>query len=60
MEDHWTQNVHFNVLYSFCLKIYSILRIIQRDFITNIHRSSCEVTVVLVKDYSHLNFFNRF
>jgi len=47
-KSYWTQNVGFDFLYNFCLKIFFILRRNKRDTITNVHRSPCKVPVILV------------
>ena len=51
-----------------CVLIFSIilpetfftLRIIRRDIVKNVCRSSCKVPVFLVRFYLHLHLLNRF
>ena len=42
------------------IKLFLILERLQRDSITNVHRSSCKVTVILVRVQSNLNFLDIF
>jgi len=41
-------------------EIFLILRRIQRDIITNVHRSSCKVPVIFVRLQGNLNFLDIF
>ena len=54
-EEATGHEVCFNFLYNFCLR-HLILRIIQRDIMTNIHRSSCKVPVIIVRFLKKLEF----
>jgi len=43
------KNVCFDFLYNFCMKHFFILRRIQQDIITDVHTSSCKVTIIVVR-----------
>ena len=47
----------FGFLYNLCLK--PILRRFHSDIIINLHMSSCNVCIILVRFSSNLNFLHR-
>ena len=58
-EENRKQDVCYDFLYNSLSEIFLIIRKIQRYIITNIHMSSCEVTVILVRFSLNLNFLGR-
>jgi len=57
--DYWTQNVFWFSL-QLLSETFLILRRNGRDIITNAHRPSCKIPVVIVRFSWNLNFLNRF
>ena len=54
-------NVMCILIYLQCLSgIFLILRRLQQDIVINVHRSSCNGPIILVRFSSNLNFLNRF
>jgi hypothetical protein len=47
-------------VFSLLSETFLIPRRIQREMTINVHRSSCEVPVILDRSESNLNFLNRF
>ena len=53
-------NACFDFLYNFCTKQFLTLRTIQRDVIINVHRLSCDVSVMLATLRDNLIFSTDF